>query len=137
MSVSRRLGQLCPYGLASSPLLTANVSIQAWGLSGRTLTCKSSSVPQHPSELLLAVASRPNSCVVIVPSLLISNSSELTMALDETTVVLDHDCSELRREGPPSLLCSDSLVKISALARPVLNSVCTELRHKGTTELAK
>ncbi|GFZ10085.1 hypothetical protein Acr_21g0006840 [Actinidia rufa] len=53
------------------------------------------------------------------------------MALAATTVVFGHDCSELRRGGPPSLLCSDSLVEISALARPVLDSVYTEFWNRG------
>ncbi|GFZ16840.1 ARF-GAP domain 1 [Actinidia rufa] len=76
------------------------------------------------------------SCIaIIVPSLLISDNSELTMALIGTTIVFGHDCSELRHGGPPSLLCSDSLVEISALARPMLDSVCIEFRHRGLPSL--
>ncbi|GFZ20468.1 hypothetical protein Acr_28g0011730 [Actinidia rufa] len=72
---------------------------------------------------------------VNVPSLLISDSSGLTIALAGTAVAFSHDCSDLQSGRSPSLLYSDSLVEISALARPVLDSVRIEFRHRGLPSL--
>ncbi|GFZ21466.1 hypothetical protein Acr_29g0006280 [Actinidia rufa] len=66
----------------------------------------------------------------------LNDSSELTMAPAGTAVVFSHDCSELQCGGPPSLLSSDSLVEISALARLVLDSP-HRVSAQRTTELAK
>ncbi|GFZ08884.1 hypothetical protein Acr_20g0006920 [Actinidia rufa] len=77
----------------------------------------------------------PNSSTVNAPSLLINDSSELKLALVGAAVAFNHDCSELQNGETLSLLCSDSLVEIFALVRPVLDSVRTEFWHKGLSSL--
>ena len=74
-------------------------------------------------------------CVVIVPSLLSSDISKVTMALARMIFVFGSHFSELWCRGSPSLLCSDSLTKTSALAGPVFNSVCSKLRRMGLPNL--
>ncbi|GFS36786.1 hypothetical protein Acr_00g0048040 [Actinidia rufa] len=85
---------------------------------------------------LAAVSPRSGSSVVIALSLLSSDSSELMMALARMAIVFDSDCSELRCEGPRSLLCRDNLVEISALVGPMLECPCLA-PAQGTTKLAK
>ncbi|GFY91659.1 oligopeptide transporter 5 [Actinidia rufa] len=73
--------------------------------------------------------------VVIISSLLNSDSSEVTMALARMAVVFGNDCFELRRGGSLSLLCSDSSTDISALARLVYKGL-NRAPAQETTELA-
>ena len=135
MSVTRRLTQPCPYSVVSISLSTANVFTQVWGYQKelwRASHLLSPNIPwNHCQSLPLVRASG----AVIVPSLLSSDISEVTIALARMTFVFCSDCSEFQRRGSQCLLCSNILMETSTLARPVFNSACTELWHRGPSSL--
>ncbi|GFY96143.1 hypothetical protein Acr_11g0004490 [Actinidia rufa] len=57
------------------------------------------------------------------------------MALARTAFVSGSDCSELQGRGFPNLFCSDSLAEVSALVRPVFNSIHIELQCRRPSNL--
>ena len=115
VSVSRRLTQSCSYGLTDSLSSCCRHLDQGMGAVRRTSTCKLPFVPWHPSGSPPDVTPRPNSSTVILPNLLNSDSSEVTMALAHTIAIFGSVCTELWCRGPPRLLHSDSLVSLYIL----------------------
>ncbi|GFY98933.1 hypothetical protein Acr_13g0003340 [Actinidia rufa] len=97
----------------------ANVSLWVWGLSEKPPLCKVTFCPL--TSLKIAAPSLPlvqASSAVIIPSLLNSDSSKVTMSLARMVAFFDSVCIELRRRRPPSLLYSGSSAEVNALARP-------------------
>ncbi|GFY92404.1 hypothetical protein Acr_08g0008000 [Actinidia rufa] len=75
------------------------------------------------------------SSAVIIPSLLNSDSSEVTMSLAQIAIVFDSVCTELRCRGPPSLLYRDSSAEAPCPSKASVQCVFTELRRKGPPSL--